>query len=98
MGHFMARNLIKKGHELTVFDLNKTVVEDLKKAGTVLMPNSHKYIYKYVFFSIIILLLGAKALSSPADIASSTKCIITMLPSHPHVKEVYTNEKNGILL
>ena len=33
MGAHMARNLIKKGHELVIFDLNKQVVNDLTKLG-----------------------------------------------------------------
>lgn len=71
MGAHMARNLIKKGHELIVYDVNKSVVSDLGK-------------------------LGAKSSESPADLASRTKNIITMLPSSPHVNEVFT-AKNGIL-
>lgn len=70
MGAHMARNLIVKGHELIVFDVNKQSVEKLTK-------------------------LGATSGSSPAEIASKTKRIITMLPSHPHVKEVFTS-KDGI--
>ena len=71
MGAHMARNLIKKGHELIVYDVNTAAVKDLGK-------------------------LGAKASESPADLASRTQTIITMLPSHPHVNEVFTS-KNGIL-
>jgi 3-hydroxyisobutyrate dehydrogenase-like beta-hydroxyacid dehydrogenase len=33
MGAHMAKNLIKKGHELVIFDLNKQVVNDLTKLG-----------------------------------------------------------------
>jgi 3-hydroxyisobutyrate dehydrogenase len=71
MGHFMAKNLINKGHELIVYDMNPRAVKEL-------------------------LTLGAKSSDSPADLASRTKNIITMLPSHPHVNEVFTS-KNGIL-
>ena len=71
MGKHMATNLIKKGHELVVFDMNASVVGELTK-------------------------LGAKASTSPADVASRTKHIITMLPSHPHVNQVFTSS-NGIL-
>jgi len=41
---------------------------------------------------------GATAASSPKQLASSTgiSTIITMLPSSPHVKKVYTGE-DGIL-
>jgi len=71
MGAHMARNLIKKGHQLVVYDINKTIVNDMVK-------------------------LGAKGSESPAEVASKSSCIITMLPSHPHVNEVYTS-RNGIL-
>lgn len=71
MGAHMARNLIKKGHEIIVYDINTKSVSDLVKAG-------------------------AKSFKSPAEIASKTKHIITMLPSHPHVIEVFTS-KDGIL-
>lgn len=40
--------------------------------------------------------LGAKASKSPAELAAQTKYVITMLPSHPHVNEVFTS-KHGIL-
>ena len=40
--------------------------------------------------------IGATQSSSPADVAAQTTNIITMLPSHPHVNEVFTS-KNGIL-
>ncbi|XP_031832519.2 3-hydroxyisobutyrate dehydrogenase, mitochondrial isoform X1 [Nomia melanderi] len=33
MGSHMAKNLLKKGHRLTVFDVNKTAVSNLTKAG-----------------------------------------------------------------
>lgn len=71
MGAHMARNLIKKGHQLIVYDINKSSVSELVKAG-------------------------AKTLNTPADIASQTNKIITMLPSHPHVIEVFTS-KQGII-
>ena len=71
MGLHMAKNLIKKGHELIVYDLNQQTVKDILK-------------------------LGAKSTVSPAELASKTRHIITMLPSHPHVNDVFTS-KNGIL-
>ncbi|ESO10157.1 hypothetical protein HELRODRAFT_156397 [Helobdella robusta] len=39
---------------------------------------------------------GAKKAESPSEVASLAKTIITMLPSSPHVKEVYLGQ-NGIL-
>ncbi|CAF0811339.1 unnamed protein product [Brachionus calyciflorus] len=71
MGAHMARNLIKKGHELVVYDVNNQSVNELTK-------------------------FGAKSSESPADLAAKTQNIITMLPSHPHVNEVYLGKK-GIL-
>ena len=38
-----------------------------------------------------------EAAASPADIASEVDFIVTMLPSNPHVLEVYSNPKTGIL-
>lgn len=40
--------------------------------------------------------LGAATAATPSEIASKTSTIITMLPSSPHVKEVYCG-RNGIL-
>ena len=40
MGAHMARNLIKKGHELVIFDLNKQVVNDLTKLGIYIYENN----------------------------------------------------------
>jgi 3-hydroxyisobutyrate dehydrogenase-like beta-hydroxyacid dehydrogenase len=71
MGASMAKNLMKKGHELTVLDVNQVVVKELAS-------------------------LGADVSTTPAEVASKTNYIITMLPSHPHVNEVFTS-KNGIL-
>jgi 3-hydroxyisobutyrate dehydrogenase-like beta-hydroxyacid dehydrogenase len=73
MGAHMARNLIKKGHQLVVYDINKQSVADLVK-------------------------FGATQSSSPAELASKTTNIITMLPSHPHVSlEYIINPLNRIL-
>ena len=38
-----------------------------------------------------------EAAASPADIASEVDFIVTMLPSNPHVLDVYSNPKTGIL-
>jgi len=72
MGKFMAKNLIKKGHQLTVFDVNSGIVSEFAK-------------------------LGVKVGQTPAEVAAANKYLVTMLPSHPHVKEVFTNKKTGIL-
>ncbi len=72
MGNPMARNLIKHGHTLKVFD----VVPDLVKKLTE---------------------LGAESATSPAACAQGVELVITMLPSSPHVRSVYTGKDNGIL-
>ncbi|XP_076298398.1 3-hydroxyisobutyrate dehydrogenase, mitochondrial isoform X2 [Lasioglossum baleicum] len=71
MGGHMARNLLKKGHRLTVFDVNETAVSKLTEAG-------------------------AKAASSPAEVAEEAEVIVSMLPSNQHVLDVY-NGKQGLL-
>ena len=38
---------------------------------------------------------GAKSGSSPAEIASNTTTIVTMLPASPHVRQVYTGDKRN---
>ena len=72
MGNPMARNLLKHGHTLKVFD----VVPDLVKKLTD---------------------LGAEVASSPAACSQGVELVITMLPSSPHVRSVYTGKDSGIL-
>ncbi len=64
MGSPMARNLVKAGHELSVFDMSPTAIE--KVVAT-----------------------GAKAATSAVDAGKNADIVITMLPSSPHVREVY---------
>ena len=71
MGNPMARNLLKHGHALKVFD----VVPDLVKKLTD---------------------QGCEAAPSPAAACQGVELVITMLPSSPHVRSVYTGE-NGVL-
>jgi len=71
MGGHMARNLLKAGYKLTIFDINKTVVQSFHSAG-------------------------AEAADSPKDLATKSDVIITMLPSSPYVREVYSGSA-GIL-
>ena len=72
MGNPMARNLLKHGHSLKVFD----VVPDLVKKLTE---------------------LGAESASSPAACSQGVELVVTMLPSSPHVRSVYTGKDTGIL-
>ena len=64
MGNPMARNLVKAGHELMVFDIFPAAVEKLVAAG-------------------------AKVATSVADAGKNADIVITMLPSSPHVRDVY---------
>ena len=72
MGNPMARNLLKHGHKLKVFD----VVPDLVKKLTE---------------------LGAESASSPAACSQGVDVVVTMLPSSPHVRSVYTGKDTGLL-
>ena len=72
MGNPMARNLLKHGHTLKVFD----VVPELVKKLTG---------------------LGAESATSPATCSQGVELVITMLPSSPHVRSVYTGKDTGIL-
>ena len=65
MGNPMARNLIKAGHQLVVFDVFPDAIAKLIAAG-------------------------ATSAASAAETAKNSDVVITMLPSSPHVREVYT--------
>jgi 3-hydroxyisobutyrate dehydrogenase len=67
MGNPMARNLLKHGHKLKVYDV---VGELLKKLTD----------------------LGCEAATSAKDCVTGVELVITMLPSSPHVRSVYTSE------
>jgi len=67
MGKPMAKNLLKAGYSLVVYDVVAAAVVELVEAG-------------------------AKAGTSPKDVAASSDLIITMLPNSPHVKTVILGE------
>ncbi len=71
MGMPMARNLLKAGHELAVYDVVEAPVKELAGAG-------------------------AEAASSPREVASACRLVITMLPNSPHVKQAVLGE-NGVI-
>jgi 2-hydroxy-3-oxopropionate reductase len=71
MGKPMAKNLLKAGYKLVVFDVVPAPLQDVVAAG-------------------------AEKGSSPADVASKTDIVITMLPNSPQVKEVVIG-KNGVI-
>lgn len=77
MGGHMAHNLLKKGHNLVVYDVYQPSVDTVIKYGQAANKSVDKA-------------------SSPAEVADIADVVITMLPSSPHVMEVYTGKK-GIL-
>jgi 2-hydroxy-3-oxopropionate reductase len=71
MGNPMAKNLVKNGKSLVVYDIIDSAVAELVE-------------------------MGAVKGTSPADVASKSDIIFTMLPNSPHVKEVVLGE-NGVV-
>ncbi len=71
MGKPMAKNLLKAGYELVVYDIIAAPVNEVVAAG-------------------------AKAGTSPKDVAAKCDVIITMLPNSPHVKEAVLG-KGGVI-
>lgn len=71
MGAHMARNLMKNGHKLVVYDVNAKVLDQFHADGALVVEH-------------------------PADVATAAKDIVTMLPSSPHVKQVYAGD-GGLL-
>jgi 2-hydroxy-3-oxopropionate reductase len=71
MGKPMAKNLLKAGYELVVYDIIDAPVKE-------------------------VVTTGAKAGTSPKDVAAKSDVIITMLPNSPHVKEAILG-KNGVI-
>jgi 2-hydroxy-3-oxopropionate reductase len=71
MGKPMAKNLLKAGYELVVFDVVEAPLKEVVAAG-------------------------AKAATSPKDVASKCEIIITMLPNSPHVKKAILG-KDGVI-
>lgn len=71
MGSSMVKNLLNKGHEVKVLDVNTAALKELCD-------------------------LGATQSTTPAEVASDSEVIITMLPAHPEVMHTYTS-KDGIL-
>lgn len=71
MGAPMARNLLKAGHALHVYDVVQSSVDNAVTSG-------------------------AKAEKSIREAVSEAELVMTMLPSSPHVRNVYLGEK-GVL-
>lgn len=67
----MAKNLVKAGNDVVVYDVNPASVEDLESGG-------------------------ARSGASPSGVAAQSDVIITMVPSSPHVTEVFKGAE-GVL-
>ena len=67
MGNPMARNLLKQGHKLKVYDVVAELLKELTD-------------------------LGCEAATSARDCVTGVELVITMLPSSPHVRSVYTSD------
>uniref|UniRef100_A0A5F9DPI0 3-hydroxyisobutyrate dehydrogenase n=1 Tax=Oryctolagus cuniculus TaxID=9986 RepID=A0A5F9DPI0_RABIT len=94
MGNPMAKNLMKHGYPLIIYDVFPDACKEFQEAGE-----------QCLGFSLEILLLCAKSLghvrhfcvvSSPADVAEKADRIITMLPTSINAIEAYSGA-NGIL-
>ncbi|KAL6053216.1 3-hydroxyisobutyrate dehydrogenase [Balamuthia mandrillaris] len=79
MGAHMARNLVKAGYPVVVFDVSSDNTNRFLESANAAKPGH------------------STAASSPKEVASRSSHIVTMLPSSPHVEEVYCSPENGIL-
>jgi 3-hydroxyisobutyrate dehydrogenase len=73
----MVHNLMKKGHDVVIFDLSPQAILQVQEWG--------KAAGKTVTVA-----------TQPKDVAVQADIVITMLPSSPHVKEVYGSSEKGI--
>lgn len=71
MGMHMAKNLVKNGHSVVGFDVNKSSVDKFVAGG------------------------AGRGAASPKEVAQSASVVVTMLPSSPHVQQVYEGA-NGV--
>ncbi len=86
MGLPMARNLLKAGHSLVVFDLVERQVEALMKDAAAAQAT----------VSAAPSVPPVQAAASAAEAAALGELVITMLPSSPHVRTAYLGE-GGVL-
>ncbi|XP_070174380.1 3-hydroxyisobutyrate dehydrogenase, mitochondrial-like isoform X1 [Littorina saxatilis] len=96
MGGHMARNLMKNGHPLIVFDTVPDSMQAIKKEGATLASSPQEVASTVLLEQLASVLTGATLASSPQEVASQTNLIITMLPASQHVLDVYTGS-SGIL-
>ncbi|GJJ11993.1 hypothetical protein Clacol_006231 [Clathrus columnatus] len=89
MGHAMATNWVKKRVTDNLHSNEKSgfVVYDIDTSRTVSFAQSLNEVYSGANISVA---------SNPAEVASASQIVLTMLPSSPHVKEAYYGNQ-GIL-
>lgn len=73
MGLRMAQNLVKKGHELVVYDVADAPIKTLVDEG------------------------NTTAVANVKEVADAANVVITMLPSNPHVIDVYLESSNALI-
>ena len=83
----MANNLMKKGHQLVVFDLAKSAVDTAVAAGAVKAENPSQVRNYHALRSYLCCL---------TKVAAQANLVITMLPAKPHVYHCYDGS-DGIL-
>lgn len=86
----MARNLIKGGHSVVAYDVNAASIAAVGAFWGVVISIC------FNCSSAPRSIAGAKAAKTPAEVAAQCQVVITMLPSSPHVQEVYLGD-HGIL-
>lgn len=82
MGGHMAANLLKKGHQVVVFDVNAPAVQ-----VSDIMTNRN-------WLLLVPSLLPVRGIrwTYRSELASLSSTIVTMLPSNPHVESVYLGQ------
>lgn len=79
MGGHMAHNLLKNQHNLYVYDINQSSIDQLKSKRDTNRYNCN-----------------IDSVKSISELPELCDIIITMLPSSPHVRSVYTDKSNSI--
>ena len=86
MGARMAANLQKAGHRLVVNDVSVTAAKDLVAKGAKFVDSPREAAHDVCAINVARLIFFWQV-----------DAVITMLPSSPHVKEVYLDSTRGVL-
>lgn len=87
MGYEMAFNLFSRTLVESGGSARFVVCDAREESSSVFVKNFHGHFP------------GAKIdmVTSPADVVAASQTVVTMLPSSPHVRQVYTTESRGII-